>query len=196
MKLILLRHGQSEADILKVCEGWANYNLTELGCKQARATCNYLAENYIFDKIYVSTLNRAIQTAEYLAANTHLSLNKTDELKEFNNGLRAKLPYNEAYAKYPNVPTPIHTSNYEQETELHFRMRAESFLSKVITENDSKSTIAIVSHGGMIMRLYESFLKLPMNSNVKFTSGEACFHEWELTDGQRFINKANCCVYK
>ena len=133
MKLILLRHGQSEADILKVCEGWANYNLTELGCKQARVTCNYLAENYIFDKIYVSTLNRAIQTAEYLAANTHLSLNKTDELKEFNNGLRAKLPYNEAYAKYPNVPTPIHTSNYEQETELHFRMRAESFLSKVIT---------------------------------------------------------------
>ncbi|WP_255409164.1 MULTISPECIES: histidine phosphatase family protein [Lactobacillus] len=106
------------------------------------------------------------------------------------------IPYNEAYTKYPNVPTPIHTSNYEQETELHFRMRAESFLSKVITENDSKSTIAIVSHGGMIMRLYESFLKLPMNSNVKFTSGDACFHEWELTNGQRFINKANCCVYK
>lgn len=195
MKLLVIRHGQSEADILKVCEGWANYDLTALGHQQAQATSSYLAKNYHIDKIYVSTLNRAVQTAEHLAKETSLALNKTDELKEFNNGLRAYLPYSEAYTKYPNVSTPIHTSNYEQETELHFRMRAESFMSRVLSENTYDSTIAIVSHGGMIMRLYQAFLKLPVDSNIKFVTGDACFHEWELTDGQRFVNKANCCVY-
>ena len=31
MRLLVVRHGQSEADILKVCEGLANYSLAD--CK-------------------------------------------------------------------------------------------------------------------------------------------------------------------
>ena len=34
MDLLVIRHGQSEADILKVIEGRANFNLIELGYKQ------------------------------------------------------------------------------------------------------------------------------------------------------------------
>lgn len=195
MKLIVIRHGESEADILKVCEGWADFNLSDRGRKEAQETCRYIASNYTIDKIYVSTLKRAVQTAEYLAKETKLPLIKTDKLKEFNNGLRAKLPFDEAYAKYPQVETPIYTSRYQQESELHFRMRAEYILSKILAENDADSTVAIVSHGGMIMRLYQAFLELPMNSNVKFITGDACFHEWEIKDRQKFINRANCCVY-
>ena len=35
MELLIIRHGQSEADILNVIEGRANFNLTDLGYQQA-----------------------------------------------------------------------------------------------------------------------------------------------------------------
>ena len=46
MKLLIIRHGESEADILRVHEGRADFNLTERGHKQAEAMANYVAENF------------------------------------------------------------------------------------------------------------------------------------------------------
>ena len=191
MRLIVIRHGESEADVLKVCEGRADYNLTNKGHQQAENMSRVISEEYKIDKIYTSSLKRAIQTAEHLAEKCNLPLIKEDKLKEFNNGLRAGLPFDEAYSKYPSVQVPIYSSNYDQESELNFRMRAEYILSKIISENSQDATIAIVSHGGMIMRLYQAFLKLPIDSNIKFTTGDACYHEWEIKDKQRYINCAN-----
>ena len=64
MDLFIIRHGQSEADILNVMEGRANFNLTPLGYKQAELMAEWLTSNYHIDKIYSSPLKRAIQTAE------------------------------------------------------------------------------------------------------------------------------------
>ena len=41
MNLLVIRHGQSEADILKVIEGRADFPLTELGHKQAEAMAEW-----------------------------------------------------------------------------------------------------------------------------------------------------------
>ena len=172
MRLIVIRHGESEADVLKVCEGRADYNLTNKGHQQAENMSRVISEEYKIDKIYTSSLKRAIQTAEHLAEKCNLPLIKED-------------------SKYPSVQVPIYSSNYDQESKLNFRMRAEYILSKIISENSQDATIAIVSHGGMIMRLYQAFLKLPIDSNIKFTTGDACYHEWEIKDKQRFINCAN-----
>ena len=45
MRLLVVRHGQSEADILKVCEGRANYSLTKFGHEQAERTAEYILKN-------------------------------------------------------------------------------------------------------------------------------------------------------
>ncbi|MFA7715521.1 phosphoglycerate mutase family protein [Lactobacillus acidophilus] len=39
MRLLVVRHGQSEADILKVCEGRADFSLTKLGHEQVEKNC-------------------------------------------------------------------------------------------------------------------------------------------------------------
>ncbi|WP_241693099.1 histidine phosphatase family protein [Ligilactobacillus salivarius] len=154
MRLLVVRHGQSEADILGVCEGRADFPLTKLGHEQAERTAEYISEKYKVDKIYSSTLKRAMETAEHIAKKVNLEVNPEDKLQEFNNGLRAGLEFKLAFEKYPNVPTAIHESHYHQESKLEFRMRAEYALSKIISENDPASTIVIVSHGGLIMRLF------------------------------------------
>ena len=61
MKLLIIRHGESEADILNVHEGRADFNLTDKGHSQAQAMADYVSRNYSIDKIYASPLKRAFQ---------------------------------------------------------------------------------------------------------------------------------------
>lgn len=167
MNIIVIRHGQSEADILNVHEGRADFSLTELGCRQASAMANFISSNYKIDKIYSSPLKRASETAKLLSNCTDTPIIYEDELMEFNNGLLAGLSREEANERYPepSVRWP-HTSMYGMESTIEFRSRAESILSKIISENDYDSIIAIVAHGGIINMLFRSFLELPLNSTM------------------------------
>ncbi len=196
MKLLIIRHGESEADILDVHEGRADFNLTEKGHAQAQAMADYLKEHYTIQKIYASPLKRAFQTAAHLSETTGIPVVTEEKLMEFNNGLIAGLSWKEADEQYPFVPNlPVHASVYEQESKLDFRYRAEYILSKIISENEASSTIAIVSHGGMINQLYQAFLKLPVTSGITFATGDTGIHEWLIKGEERYILKTNSTAH-
>ncbi len=191
MKLLIIRHGESEADILNVHEGRADFELTECGHRQAEAMSEYVYQNYQLTKIYHSTLKRARQTAEHLASKTQVSLIPDEKLMEFNNGLLAGLKHSVADEKYPQMKVPVHSSVYEQESMLEFRYRAEYMLSKLISENDAESIIAVVTHGGMINQLYRAFFKLPVEAEFAFWTGDTGIHEWITNGNSRILVKAN-----
>jgi len=181
MNLLIIRHGQSEADILKVFEGRADFPLTELGLQQADKMAKWVTGYMKPDKIFASTLIRARQTAEKLSAATKIPIEFTDELMEWNNGLIAGLPHAQALEKYPPPSQKHpHTALYNQESEIEFRTRAEVVLSKIINENPPDANIAIVSHGHMITRLYRSFLCLPMVSNLSVYTADTGIHHWQI----------------
>ena len=191
MKLLIIRHGESEADILDVHEGRADFELTERGHQQAEAMSEYVNHNYRIEKIYHSTLKRAAQTADHLALKTGAPLFPDEHLMEFNNGLIAGLKHSVVAEKYPQVKVPLHLSVYEQESMLEFRYRAEYMLSKLISENDDNSTIAVVTHGGMISQLYRAFFRLPTDSEFAFRTGDTGIHEWIVNGNLRTLVKAN-----
>ena len=196
MKLLIIRHGESEADILNVHEGRADFNLTAKGHSQAQAMADYVSKNYCIDKLYASPLKRAFQTATHLSETTGIPIVTDENLMEFNNGLIAGLSREEVTAKYPYVPNlPIHASVYEQESKLEFRHRAEYILSKIITENEENATIAIVSHGGLINQLYQAFLQLPVVSGMFFSTGDTGIHEWLIKGTDRYILKSNSLTH-
>ena len=74
MILLVIRHGESEADILDVHEGRADFELTQKGHRQAAAMAKYVAGNYRVTRIYASTLKRAAQTARYLSDETGIEI--------------------------------------------------------------------------------------------------------------------------
>ena len=191
MKILVIRHGESEADILNVHEGRADFSLTQRGHKQAQAMSDYVSQRYHIDKIYCSTLKRAAQTAEHLREKTNAPLLFEDRLMEFNNGLLAGLKHSAAMEKYPQVQVPPHAAVYEQESLLEFRYRAEYMLSKIISENSADSTVAVVTHGGMINQLYRCFLRLPVTSEIYFRTGDTGIHEWMIDGNSRSIVRAN-----
>jgi 2,3-bisphosphoglycerate-dependent phosphoglycerate mutase len=182
MDLLIIRHGQSEADILNVIEGRADFNLTELGEKQASLMAEWVNDYMSLDKIFSSSLKRARQTAEKLSNATNVPVEVMGDLMEWKNGLIAGLSRKEADEKYPplEIKHP-HTAIYEQESDIEFRSRAEIALSKIINENLPDSKIAIVSHGGMINRLFQSFLMLPAISSVGINGGDTGIHHWRIS---------------
>ncbi len=192
MNLLVIRHGESEADLLDVHEGRADFALTERGHKQAEAMAKYVSDNYDISKIYASTLTRAKQTAQHLSDKIGVSIVFDENLMEFNNGLLAGLPRAVVREKYPEVPDlPIDKAVYGQESQVQFRQRAENALSRILEEADQDETIAVVSHGGMINQLYRSFFNMPVDCIYFFNTADTGIHIWSLSDKERRVIKAN-----
>jgi len=197
MDLLIIRHGQSEADILNVIEGRADFPLTALGLKQATQMAEWVNGYMQISKIFASPLIRAKQTAEKLSVATGVTIEFDENLMEWKNGLIAGLAREEANEKYPQ-PDPYfpHTAVYEQESHIEFRARAELALSKIINENPPDSKVAIVSHGGLIARLFQSFLGVPMVSDVGVSTGDTGIHHWQIAgNGSKRVVFANSLVH-
>lgn len=64
-------------------------------------------------------------------------------------------------------------------------------LSKIISETKPDETVAVVTHGGMINQLYRAFLRLPVDCDVFFGTGDTGIHEWRISDDRRLVIKAN-----
>jgi 2,3-bisphosphoglycerate-dependent phosphoglycerate mutase len=63
IKLVLLRHGESEWNLANRFTGWKDVNLTDTGVAQATQAGQLLKqEGFEFDKAYTSVLKRAIRT--------------------------------------------------------------------------------------------------------------------------------------
>lgn len=191
-RIIVMRHGESEADLLDVHEGRADFPLTVHGEKQAQAAAVFLNASYKIGKIWCSPLKRAYRTAEILSEETDAALIVSDYLMEFNNGLIAGMSRKEAAELYPEIPDlPLHKAEYSQESVLQFRYRAEFMLSEIISSAAEDETAAVVTHGGMINQLYRAFFRLPPDDASFFFSGDTGIHEWRIKDGARCLVYAN-----
>ena len=68
MRLILLRHGESEWNFLNQFTGWTDVGLTENGIKEAQFSAEkILKKNIVINTIYTSLLKRSTHTAEIIA---------------------------------------------------------------------------------------------------------------------------------
>lgn len=74
MKLVLLRHGQSEWNQLNLFTGWMDVDLTEQGVEEAKMAGRKIKEaGIVFDVAFTSVLKRAMKTC-------NLALEYSDQL--------------------------------------------------------------------------------------------------------------------
>ena len=193
MEILIIRHGQSEADLLEVHEGRADFPLTDLGIVQATHMAEYVAKKYSPDVILSSPLKRASGTAQILQQEIGCDLMYEEDLMEFNNGVLAGLSRKEAAIKYP-LPKggrPVHIPIPNGESELEFRYRAERIAQKILHEYKDYKRVAIVSHGGLISNFIKAVLN-QSNSKIVYPTGDTGIHLLEIREDLqivRFLNK-------
>lgn len=65
--LVMVRHGQSQANLDNVFTGWSDSPLTPLGIQQGQIVGRELSQGgYLFDDVYTSYMKRSIMTANII----------------------------------------------------------------------------------------------------------------------------------
>lgn len=193
MKLFLIRHGQSEADLLEVHEGRADFNLTELGVQQASKLATYIANKYDIDLIISSPLKRANQTAEILQQQCQCDFKIEADLMEYNNGVLAGLPRKEALVKYP-LPAggrPLYAAIEGGESQVQFRYRVENIVHKILAQYKHLDTVAVVAHGGTILHILNTLLGKTLADSFIFHTGDTGLHLLELRPTETRVHFLN-----
>jgi len=101
MRLILVRHGETESNRAGLALGQADIELTEHGRWQAEQLARAL-EGETVDAVYSSPLKRALATAEPIARGQGLEVQVEEGLIEMNIGEMEGLTYREVGERYPH----------------------------------------------------------------------------------------------
>lgn len=152
--ILLIRHGQSEGNILGVFTGHSGYPLSDLGHKQAEMTAEYIRKNYRVDGVYCSDLPRAFQTAEHIAHSFALPIVTDCRLREINAGDWENKPFEDLPELFPDAFTLwlddlVHSRCTGGESVLEVAERATEALQSIAAANPDKC-IAVVAHGTTI----------------------------------------------
>lgn len=84
--LLLVRHGQSEANRLDLFAGFYDAKLEPHGRTQAEATAQYIKDHYAVDAVYASDLQRAYQTGQIIADRLSVPIVADRGLREIDGG--------------------------------------------------------------------------------------------------------------
>lgn len=192
---IVMRHGQSEADLQHVFEGWLDTPLTKQGLHDAQLAAEWIFANHPPHRIICSPLVRAKRTAEEVARRIGIEIEVNQKLKERNNGELADLTKDEAAQRGFLRHYLPHETAPGGETLIAFRARAESFWSKLMSQSESGQRILIVSHGQMIGMLFRCFLRLPMDDSVQLKTSDTGLHCWRVKGNRRTIVFSNSRIH-
>lgn len=159
--VILVRHGESETNVQKVFTGQLDAALTEKGKMQAQLMAQYV-DRYKVDKIYASSLQRAVDTAQPIAEKQGCPMEQTDAFREIYAGEWQGLSFDEIAEKYPQTHRVWRTDMGNAapdggETVAEFYARVTELFEEILLHRPEK-TVCIVAHATPI-RMIESYIR-------------------------------------
>jgi len=187
-RIIITRHGQSEANLQKIFAGQLDFDLTELGKDQARLAAEYICANEKIDAIYSSDLSRAYNTALPTSCLTGIKIIPTASLREMNCGAWEGHRRDEIERKYPEQfktwqENFASVSIPDAETPAALYKRAVKAVIELAEQNDGRC-ILLSTHAGFLRTVmaYSQGMAFDQLSLVDFPKN-ASIHIFTYTDG-------------
>lgn len=177
MKLIFVRHGQTDWNVQGKIQGSYDSELNSTGINQAmKLSEKLLSLNYKFSKIYSSPQKRALKTAEILSKSSNVDYVLMKDLQEMNMGKWEGLSWKEVEEKYPTeykkwYLNRRYTKTPDGESYENMLERVLKSIDKIINENTHD--VVIVSHSAVIMCLQCYVTNTPFNEMLKFKTKNA-----------------------
>ena len=202
--IYLVRHGQASF-------GKKDYdNLSEIGEKQSFLLGEHFKILKLnFDKIYVGTLKRQIQTSEQILKHyeNKINIERTQLLNEYDvksvltgfvNG--RDLSYDELHNKKTHfsllrnsvMAWSQNKIAYSNETWDQFEKRAETFLN--LFKETKKNNILVISSGGTISMILRLLLNLPSDqfANFHFQIYNSSYSKIKINENRMALSLFNC----
>jgi 2,3-bisphosphoglycerate-dependent phosphoglycerate mutase len=189
---VFLRHGESIGNAQFRWQGQSDYALTDKGRAQARAVAErWKSEGQKFDLILSSTLVRAKETAEIIAAAVNAPIEYDPILLERHIGEIEGLTAEEV-RKRPQPPyvTPYDPIGGEGEGDWALFLRAGQALQSLLRRRPG--SYLVVSHGGLLNQVMNAIIGIAPHadpSGVRFRFENTAFarvtyypyqHRWTI----------------
>lgn len=161
----IFRHGETDWNLERRCQGHTNIPLNQNGLAQAVALAEKMT-NIHLDVIISSDLDRALVTGKTVADKKSVPLIVDQRLRETSMGHAEGLLFEEAIEKFGSETWAQLTSFKVVNDHAGFpggetrKMARERFLAVLthIIENTTHQSIGISTHGGAIRNIIHSFL--------------------------------------
>lgn len=170
MRLLLIRHGETDHNAGQIALGREDVPLNERGRAQAQALAADLAANRtdgVIAAVYSSPLQRALSTAQPLAQALDLEVQTEDELIEMDVGEAEGLTFAELQERFPDFLRAWRSDQVADvpmpggESLRQVQERAWGAVESLRERHDNE-TVAVVSHNFVILTLLCRALDLPL----------------------------------
>jgi probable phosphoglycerate mutase len=174
-EILLIRHGETEWNAIRRLQGHLDIALNAEGERQAAALGQALLDEPL-DVIIASDLQRAMQTAQAIAAPRGMTVRVDPGLRERCYGGFEGVLYSEIAARFPeayaawqarDVDACFPPGERKGETLREFHERAISTITRLAARYPDKK-IALVTHGGVLECAYRAARNLELSSARDF----------------------------
>ena len=192
MRLVIVRHGETAANIGELTNGHFNVQLTRLGIKQAKLVAKRLSSEK-FDKVFVSDLDRALNTLkEILKFHKNLEPEIREDLREQSKGIYENSPRHLIHEEMEKQGVEDYNFLPEGgETLQNVRKKMIKFLKELIESYNGKN-ILIVGHGGPISCLLSYIDNQPIKKHKEYRQGNTGVNIVELENNIPVIKLFDC----
>ncbi len=192
MRLILVRHGESEGNAAGVLQGVLDFGLTQRGRLQAKALAGRLKSEPI-DRLIASPLRRAADTANIIAARTGHKIAWDDSLKEYDIGEASGLTGAQMRERYPTSAEAYvrgdHVRFPGEEGRDVFHARIDAWVRSI---RQQPGTTLAVAHGGVVAAICYNVLGLDPKRRGMFSIANCSITEvQEDRRGQLVLHRQN-----
>lgn len=192
MRLILVRHGETEENVAKINQGHMPGKLTQKGIEQTKKLALRLKDEKI-DKIFVSDLKRCVDTAaEIIKFHPKAEVIYEPAVREQNLGIFEGMTHGsmrkaaEAAGIDPYELKPEGGESFQE-----LRNRISTFMEQLIKKEHDK-TVLIVSHGGPIRQFLLHYLKVPKEKWLEYIHENCAVTILEIDEKGHKIHALMC----
>lgn len=162
MKLYVVRHGQTDQNVLGLVQGDTESDLTEKGREEAKALQD-LVKSLNVDVVVSSPLRRAVDTAK-LITNNEKEIIIDDRLIERDFGLSEGKPVDEELTvKYWNFKLNTDINQVEKVQDLMFRIT--EFIEDMRNKYDDKKVL-VVAHSAILRAIHYAINGIPEDGDL------------------------------
>ena len=194
VKVILIRHGETDWNTKQIFRGRKDIPLNEVGLAQAKAVGASLKDVQI-DVVYSSPLGRALETAKILADSRSLEIELEEGFIDIDFGKWQGVSHEKVKEKYEDLyemwlKNPQMVTFPEGENLKDVRTRLMEALEKVIRKHPGK-TLAIVSHRVLNKVLLCSILGLELSHFWHIKQDTCAINRFEYKDERFYLTLLN-----
>lgn len=185
MRLWLVRHGETEANVAGLYSGHAPTPLTERGIAQAQSLSGLL--RYVpFDNVLCSELERARHTTQLILAEREVPVRNMPELNEMFFG-DWEMRHHRDLAREDAENYAVWCNDWQNATPTNgegfqaFSQRVEHFIAQLADYKDSQNLL-VVSHQGVLSVLVARLLSMPAAAMWHFRIEQGCWSAIDFCD--------------